>query len=254
MKLGEEVKVIWVVSAPRCGSMWVFNVTRQIVRAAGFEVLPSLVTQSDEAMMAAAREGGRDPAADRVRVLKLHGTCPDFPFVRFIAPRRDIRDSVVSFMRFMRCDFETAVSECAVPAITINRYYDAVSPDRKLIIDYREIIAHPAKTAYMIARFLQAQLPWQTTDKIAGDLSKENVARLMERKESDLNRRNREGRPIAQDELVVLGPGNVRAFDIETGFQSGHVSDYEEGSWTGILTTDQKSRLEKLIGEPTNPA
>src|ERR1043166_548248 len=104
MKLGKEIKVIWVVSAPRCGSMWVFNVTRQIVRAAEFEVLPSLGTQSDEAMLAAARDGGCDPATDRVRVLKLHGTCPDFPYVRFIVPRRDIRDSVVSFMRFMRCD------------------------------------------------------------------------------------------------------------------------------------------------------
>jgi len=249
MKLGKEIKVIWVVSAPRCGSMWVFNVTRQIVRAAEFEVLPSLVTQSDEAMLAAARDGGCDPATGRVRVLKLHGTCPDFPYVRFIVPRRDIRDSVVSFMRFMRCDFETAVNECAVPAITINRYYDAVSPARKLIIDYGDIIVRPAQTAHMIARFLQAPVPWQTTDDIARDFSKEKVAHLLEQKEEDLNRRNREGRPIAQDELVVLGPGNVRVFDIETGFQSGHVSDYQEGSWETILTTDQKSRLEKLIEE-----
>jgi sulfotransferase family protein len=253
MKLGNEIKVVWIVSAPRCGSMWVFNVTRQIVRAAGFEVLPTLVTQSDEATLAAAGEAGRDPAMDRVRVLKLHGLCPDFPFARFIAPRRDIRDSVVSFMRFMHCDFETALSECAIPAIRINRYYDAVTPDRKLIIDYGAIIARPGQTAHMIARFLQAPVPWQTTDEIARHLSKEKVSRLIEQKEEDLNRRSREGRPVAQDELVVLGPGNTRAFDIETGFQSGHVSDYQEGNWKSVLTAQQKSRLETIIDELAGP-
>jgi hypothetical protein len=47
--------------------------------------------------------------------------------------------------------------------------------------------------------------------------------------------------------VVVLGRDNVRAFDPETGFQSGHVSNYQEGDWKRILTTEQKSRLEELI-------
>jgi hypothetical protein len=88
MKLGTEIKVIWIASVPRCGSMWVFNVTRQVVRAAGLEVLPSLVPQTDEAMGAAFQEGIRDLATDRVRVLKVHqALSPDLPASRFILPR-----------------------------------------------------------------------------------------------------------------------------------------------------------------------
>jgi hypothetical protein len=47
--------------------------------------------------------------------------------------------------------------------------------------------------------------------------------------------------------MVILGPQNVRAFDTDTGFQSGHVSNYREGDWKRILSAKQKFRLEALI-------
>jgi hypothetical protein len=39
----------------------------------------------------------------------------------------------------------------------------------------------------------------------------------------------------------------MRAFDTSTGFQSGHVSNYQDGAWQSILTAEQKSRLDKII-------
>lgn len=254
MNLGTDIKAVWIASVPRCGSMWVFNVARQIVRAAGLEVLPSLVPQTDEAMLTAGQQALHDPATDRVRVLKVHlALRPDLPFSRFIRPRRDLRDEVVSFMRFMRCDFERAMN-FAQGAIAIERHYDAFPRDRALTVEYTDILARPAEIVHTIAAFLEAPLAHQATRAIACSLSKEQVALRIERKERDLVIRRHEGRPIAAGEVVVLGPHNARAFDTATGFQSGHVSNYQEGGWKSILTAEQKSRLEALIAESYRPS
>jgi hypothetical protein len=94
----------------------------------------------------------------------------------------------------------------------------------------------------------------ETTSAIVRGLSKEKVALLIERKERDIIRRAREDSPIKADEVVVLGPKNMRAFDTATGFQSGHVSNYREGDWKRILTEEQKSRIEVLVGTFSHPS
>lgn len=247
MKLGTDIKAIWIASSPRCGSMWVFNVTRQIVRAAGLDALPAAVPQTNEAMVAAAMEGVLDPATDRVRIVKVHSNVrPEIPNSRFILPRRDVRDAMVSFMRFMRCDFEAGL-EFAQSAIASERHYDGFPPDRALFVDYADIVARPAAVVDMIAEFLEAPLEPEVSDAIASNLDKKTVAHTIQQAEQDLIRRSRTGGAISSDELVVLGPHDVRAFDSATGFQSGHVSDYREGDWKRILTAAQRSRLEALL-------
>jgi Sulfotransferase domain len=247
MMLGTDVKFVWVASVPRCASMWLFNVTRQIARAAGFRVLPTPVPQSDKAMFAAAEEGLRDHSSDRLWVLKVHSRVrSDRPRSRFILPRRDIRDVVVSYMRFMRCDFEFFLPYVA-PAIALQRHFASFPPDRALFLDYADIVARPAAVAHAVAEFLGAPVEQESTDAIASELSKENVAQLIAAREQDLQYRDRAGLPIAPGEVVVLGPRNMRAFDTETGFQSGHVSNYRDGDWKNILTAAQQTRLAAAI-------
>lgn len=247
MKLGRDIKAIWIASPPRCGSMWVFNVTREITRVAGLEVLPGAVPQTNEAMVAAAAEGMRDPAPGRVRVVKVHSNVhPDIPNSRFILPRRDVRDATVSFMRFMRCDFEAGL-EFARNAIASERHYDGFPPERALIVEFADIVARPTAIVDTIGEFLEAPLEPETSDAIACKFDKENVAQTVRRAEEDLVRRSRNGSAISADEVVVLGPQDLRAFDTATGFQSGHVSDYREGDWRYLLTAEQRARLEALI-------
>jgi hypothetical protein len=247
VKLGTDIKAIWIASSPRCGSMWVFNVTREIARAAGLEVLPAAVPQTNEAMVAAATEGMRDTAPDRVRVVKVHSNVrPDIPNSRFILPRRDLRDAMVSFMRFMNRDFETGL-EFVRNAMASERHYNGFPPERTLFVNYTDIVARPASVARTIAAFLEAPMAPDMANAIAGSLDKQSVARAIRRTEEDLVRRSRDGSAISADEVVVLGPQDVRAFDVATGFQSGHVSDYQEGDWKHLLTAQQRARLAALI-------
>lgn len=247
VRLGTDIKAVWIASPPRCGSMWVFNVAREIVRAAGLEVLPAAVPQTNEAMIAAAAEGMRDPAPDRVRVVKVHAHVhADIPSSRFILPRRDVRDAMVSFMRFMNCDFEAGL-EFVRNAMAFERRYDGFPPERTLFVNYTDIVSHPVAVVRTVAAFLETPVAPEKAVAIACSLDKESVARTIRRTEEDLVRRSRDGSAISADEVVVLGPQDVRAFDTATGFQSGHVSDYREGDWKHLLTAQQRARLAALI-------
>jgi Sulfotransferase domain len=247
MKLGHEIKVVWVAGPPRSGSMWLFNVARAIVRAAGYQVLPSVVPQDDDAMVAAGHEGTRDPSSERVRVVKVHQRLsPDLPFARYLLPRRDVRDALVSYMRFMQYDFEMAINFASY-ALAVASHYDAFPRDQALVVNYSDIVSRPVDVVQSVALFLEAPIDSKMTRRIAHELDKEHVARLIERKEHDLIRRSREGLPISKEEVVIIGPRNMRAFDTATGFQSGHVSNYPDGGWQDILTAEQKSRLDAII-------
>jgi Sulfotransferase domain len=253
VQLGRDVKIVWIASAARCGSTWVQNVTRGIARAAGLEVLPAKATFRDTDKIAAAEEGMHDPEPGRVRVLKTHHLLSfNVPLSRFILPRRDLKDSMVSYMRFMRCDFENAMT-FARTVLKTERHYGVFPRERALTIDYSGIITRPEETAQKIAAFLEVPLDEQSISAIVDEFSKENVARLIARKEQNVEQRQRLGLPIGCNEVILSGREIVRVYDTATGFQSGHISDYQDGDWKTILSADQIARLEALTEETDQP-
>src|SRR5438309_1200344 len=105
VKIGEDIKAVWVASVPRTGSMWTFNVVRDLVRSTGRAVQPEIVPHADEEMEAIGTAGLGDPG-EAVYVLKVHTRVPaDMARSCYVVTRRDLRDSVVSFMRFTKTDF-----------------------------------------------------------------------------------------------------------------------------------------------------
>ena len=59
--------------------------------------------------------------------------------------------------------------------------------------------------------------------------------------------RSQSGQPINPEDVVRVSKNRARAYDHETGFQTGHVSDYRDGDWQQILTDEQKARLDAAI-------
>jgi tetratricopeptide (TPR) repeat protein len=246
-EVGADIKVVWIAGATRCGSMWTYNITRELVRAAGFEVLPARVPQRDEAMWCLGEEGIRDPSTNRVRVLKIHSFLPpDLPHARFIVPRRDVREILTSSMRFTRSSFEDSL-RFVDQAIAANRYYGGFPPDRILWLEYEDIVASPANVARTIGEFLGLAIEREARSDIVLRFSKESVRALVKGREEDVERRVREGGGVAPDELVRVGRENVRVFDTATGFQSGHVSEPLNGVSSSVLTPEQEALLEARL-------
>jgi hypothetical protein len=46
--VGADIKLVWIAGATRSGSMWTYNVTRELIRGAAFEVLPGRVPITPE--------------------------------------------------------------------------------------------------------------------------------------------------------------------------------------------------------------
>ncbi len=247
VKPGSDIKAIWIASVPRTGSMWTFNVTRELVRTAGLTLVPELVPRADEDMVRIGAEHVGAPHSRGVAVLKVHLRLQqEVPRSLFIVPRRDLRDSLVSFMRFTSCDFERGLVFLKAARI-IETHYSSFPSQRRLLVDYAEIVSAPGRVAGAIARFIGVQPEEKLLTGIVATLSKENVARRIAGKDEEIASRRLRGLPVAANETIAPPGGQFRVFDAATGFQTGHVSDYVDGSWRDLLTAEQKVRVDALL-------
>jgi hypothetical protein len=232
--------------------MWAFNVTRAVYRAVGKQVLPDLVTFSnEEEVFGFADQAMVDQEPNKVWVLKIHSRFGrDAPRSGFINTRRDLRDALMSYMRFMLCDFEQALSAMAA-AGEITEYYKTFKPSVILRLRYEDIVNRPLGVARDIAEFCGVDLTETEVGNIVGQFDKAKVERLVRDREIDIKRRAAAGEMILEPELVPqrFQPNVFRARDLKTGFQSGHVSGYRDGGWRELLTPEQQRRMHAVLGD-----
>lgn len=251
MDAAAAFKCLWVAGMPRSGSMWAFNVARAVYRAAGRQVLPDPVPQTDEDMSACANQGMLDQDINRVWVLKVHAFIRrDAPLSRIINTQRDLRDALMSYMRFMLCDFDHALA-AMVDAGEITEYYKSFESNMILHLRYEHIVNRPLDVARDIAKFCGVRLTGADIANIVNQFEKAKVERLIRDKEAEIKRRADAGEVVLESELVPqrFQRNAVRAFDPRTGFQSGHVSKYRDGSWRELLTREQQQRMHAVLGD-----
>ena len=242
-------KIVWIASMPRSGSMWAFNIARRLLREAGYNVLPRTIPKSDAQMVAEARKGLMDDSPDNVWCLKIHsGLRNGSPSNRFISTFRDPRDAVVSFMRFMQCDFEQALTASAIWTELCDHYRTFPS-DLSLQLDYDGIVTQPRYAASRIGKFLGLDLPPHHIAGAVAEFERANVRRRIETLRKDVERGHASSDFDILEALIVNPDGRLRFYDPQTGFQSDHVSDYRDGDWRILLTGEQKQRLDQTIGD-----
>ncbi|HEY4265104.1 MAG TPA: sulfotransferase [Micropepsaceae bacterium] len=242
-------KIVWIASMPRSASMWAFNVARALLREAGFSVFPDTLPKSDESMVAEARKGMRDTSPNNVWCLKVHsGLRNASPSNRFISTFRDPRDAVVSFMRFMRYDFDTALSAATIWTQLCD-HYRAFPPDRSLCLDYDRIIANPSGVAGRISYFLKLDLAGSEIAQAIAEFEREKIRRRTESLRAEAERGPAAGDVDVAEALILNADGTMRFWDPHTGFQSDHISDYRDGDWRILLSEDEKRRLDQAIGD-----
>ena len=232
-----EAKIVWVAGMARSGSMWTYNIVRELVALDGYEVRPAVVPKLEAEVAAEARLALRDPDPERIWVLKTHHPVADSPRALFVAPRRDLRDAMVSVMRFMRLDPGIALRAAEVSARLTDHYRETVPDARRLDLDYRETSADPLAALARIAAFLGIAVDADIAALLAGRYSKEAVRARLDRLQLA---------PSVQ--MVGNADGSARLFDPETGFQGGHVSDYRDGDWRQLLPRPLLELVDARLG------
>ncbi len=241
-------KVVLIASMPRSASMWTFNVVREMFRRAGTAALPDEVPIDEQVTLETALKAVKNNTPSGMYVLKTHQRISAFPQARFIGTHRDVRDAMISFMRFMNCDFERAL-ESAVDMAELSDHFRRFPNEVSLQMEYIDIKSQPLDTAGSIMDFLGLQLPRAELEAIVEKYSKRNVRQLIETMEEGVDMAKTVSAPLRQGDTVLLpGATYMRALDTATGFQSGHVSDYEDGDWQSLLSPAQIKAVRDKFG------
>ena len=243
-----DTKIVWVASMPRAGSMWIYNVVRSALSANGFTVYPKKIPQLDDQMFNESNKALADTNSKNIWILKIHNCIShDFPRSLIISTKRDLRDALVSYMRFMKCDFEYALAAMVNSAQTVDHYMVFPS-ERMLMLDYRDIVGVQKETVQAICVFLGLNLPNKSVERIVKAHSKNRVKYQIKKTENLHMKKIKAGKKIDSDSVVNLSENNWRVFDTKTGFQSGHISDYKDGEWRGLWSNAEKRRVEEELG------
>lgn len=241
------IKLVWTASMPRSGSMWAYNVSRSVLRRAGRKVLPQNVPITERDTLALAAQALQDGEPQNVWTLKIHQAINNVLRSRFIATHRDPRDALVSYKRFMCCDFERALNAMK-HSIRLCDHYRSFPAEICLNLEYHDIVESPADVVQRIAMHIGCPITSEIASEVVNEFSKANVKQRILDTEASLKRRAALGDPISTGEVVHIGPQNQRAHDLKTGFQSGHVSDYLAGDWKNLLTFAEKDLMLAVLG------
>lgn len=243
-------KTVWISTPPRTGSTWLYNVTREILRRAGHDVLPERVPIDEKAMYELAQQAWVDSLPARIWVLKIHGTIlrTDLPRSKIITCIRDPRDVLVSFRQFMDTSFEHALAI----STGVRRYVEGYRnhpADLLLRIAYEDIESRPAGVLRRVAEFLHVPLEAADEADIVARFGRDRVRQQVAALSQDLRQRLNAGTAVGADEVILRDQAIVRAFDVGTGFQTGHVSDHKPGDWRLLLSDDEKRIVHERFGD-----
>ena len=238
------MNTIWISTAPRTGSMWLFNVTREINRVAGRQVEPEVTPQSDKEMIQQASQFSfSSQDLNKVWVLKVHKVLkPDLPRSKIITTHRDLRDVLVSFKEFMKTSFDNSLP-VARSLVQYTETYMDYDSDYLMLVAYNDIEIRPAELILEIADFIEVQISELNAEKIALKYSRKKVKSLIDKSHKTLSKKIAKKQPIDRRDMVYFSETNYRAFDRKTGFQTGHVSQRKTGDWANILSSTEQQQL-----------
>lgn len=243
-------KVIWVAGMPRSGSMWTYNVVRALAKRAGYRVLPETVFVTDgDACAYANREIAANQDPMTVFVIKIHARLEPLPAGDFVITNlRDPRDAVISYMRFMRIDFDQALSAIRIN-LDIADHYQSLSEERRMVLRYEDMTGSPLETVASTAERVGLGADQEAAVDIASQFGKDKVKAMIQMRDRRYHEAGNDDRPFFGEMLLGRGDGDVTTMDRTTGFQTDHVSDYQDGSWHQFLSADQVVSMNQAFGD-----
>jgi len=225
--------------------MWVYNVVRELYSSVGITPWPETVPPRVDELL--AKVATTDPGTGRIWCIKTHNKIrAHADGIRVICPYRDVRDAMMSYMRFLGSTFEKAL-EIAEYMMQISDWYLQEETANVHAIPYDDIVDRAVETITSISGFLGLTVEPENIVDIAEHLSKEKVAsRIALLEQKSANRNDSEGQACISLRNM---DGNYRVYDSKTGFQGGHIGSSPDGAWRTELSSDQRERLCRLTAD-----
>ena len=227
----------WISTAPRTGSMCLFNVVREVFYINQHNVFPGKIPKYDKEFLEIYNSKSLlDKDDSNKYVFKVHSPLKsDLPNSKILTTIRDPRDVCASFREFMKSDFEKSMT-IAKNMIDFVKNYESFDKDYLMFFKYEDIENDPINTIINISKFIECQINFDKAESISKKFTKDNVKKLIQNIDEKLDKKIKEKQPIDQSEIVYLSKDNYRAFDINTGFQTNHISKRNSGDWKRVFS------------------
>lgn len=241
---------VFIAGMVRAGSMWTYNVTRASLRRAGIWLIPGDDIPVDEkALLRTALQKG--VTSPECYCIKTHEYLPlDIPNTRFICNYRDVRDAMLSHMRFMHLDFELGL-QMVQAYMDLTDHYCGMPRENVLKMRYDDMMQNPVRTVSDINSFLGMGIDRKHAKELARRYSKSEVKKILNTIDAvDLDV---SGRPLDQgaEQDYTSAPnvdGTRRVYHRKSGFSQNHITSTSPGEWRSVLTGGQQQRLMSLSG------
>ena len=245
----KNINTIWISTTPRTGSTWIFNVTREIYRILGFVVEPSIVPQKDTEMFKIYHNKAIHQNNENIKyVLKTHSILrPDLIRSKIITSIRDPRDLCLSYKKFMKTDFNRSF-KVTKSLINFTNTYQYFKNNYLILLKYEDIEKKSTEIILNISKFLNVVITYDQAAEITNKYSRKSVMKIIENKNIKLNEKISKKMKIDENEIVSISEKlsinkEIRAYDANTGFQTGHISQNKSSDWTTEFSANEKKIL-----------
>ena len=242
---------IIVASTPRTGSMWTYNIIREIIKLYKYKLVPEIIPQSDNDMMDIQKKDYKN--LNIISVIKVHQLVKieNLNNTKLIFNFRDPRDALVSYLRFMKIDKYELINKINFIKNIIRRieyYRNSLNKDNYLEINYKQITKKPENIIDRIGIFLNLNIQKNQIIKINNKYQKKKLKEQIKIKDKELEFKKK-NKKINKNEVVYLGKNNFRFFDKYTGFQSGHISSHKDGQWKDFLSNEEIIKINSTFND-----
>ena len=235
-----HLNTFWISTTPRTGSMWLFNVTKEILHYSQLKVLPINVPQNDDEFFKIFKTQSLNDLDNINRyVFKVHTILKsDLPRSKILTTLRDPRDICISFKEFMKTDFNIAL-KATKSILKYEKIYKTFDKEYLKFFRYENIENKPVQTILDIANFIGYKINSNIAEQISIKFNKEKVKTLIKSNDENLLFKIKNKEEIKKSDIVYFSENNYRSFDLKTGFQTNHVSARNSGDWKKKFTSKE---------------
>ncbi len=230
----------WISTAPRTGSMWLFNVVREIFTINKYNVFPTKIPKNDKDFLEIYNSKSiNDNNNFNKYVFKVHSPMnSDLLNSKVLTTIRDPRDVCASFKEFMKSDFESALT-AAKGMIDFVKYYKSFEEGYLNFFKYEDIENNSVETILAISKFIECEINLDLAKFISEKFNKRNIRDLIKSNDEKLKNKIKNKEKVEKSEVVFFSKENYRAFDINTGFQTNHISKRNSGEWQKAFSEEE---------------
>ena len=171
-----SINSFWISTTPRTGSMWLYNVTREILKLSKINVLPIKIPKSDQQFFEIfEKQSLIDQNDSNKYVFKIHHILKsNLPRSKILTTIRDPRDICISFKEFMKTDFDTAL-KAGKSLLKYEKIYKTYNKDYLRFFRYENIENKPIETILEIANFIGYKINYKDAEEISLKYNKKKV-------------------------------------------------------------------------------